>query len=47
VVEPHETGHPAEVSRLIADGETVLLDSGTTCLEIARLLHGRQESSAA
>ena len=32
----------AEVSRLIADGETVLLDSGTTCLEVARLLHGRQ-----
>jgi DeoR/GlpR family transcriptional regulator of sugar metabolism len=31
-----------EVSRLIADGETVLLDSGTTCLEVARLLHGRQ-----
>src|SRR3984957_1366994 len=32
----------AEVCRLIADGETVLLDSGTTCLEVARLLHGRQ-----
>lgn len=32
----------AEVSRLVADGETVLLDSGTTCLEVARLLHGRQ-----
>jgi DeoR family transcriptional regulator, fructose operon transcriptional repressor len=31
----------AEVCRLIADGETVLLDSGTTCLEVARLLHGR------
>jgi DeoR family fructose operon transcriptional repressor len=31
----------AEVSRLIADGETVLLDSGTTCLEAARLLRGR------
>jgi DeoR family transcriptional regulator, fructose operon transcriptional repressor len=31
----------AEASRLIADGETVLLDSGTTCLEAARLLHGR------
>ena len=31
----------AEVSRLIGDGETVLLDSGTTCLEVARLLHGR------
>ena len=32
----------AEVSRLIADGETVVLDSGTTCLEVARLLRGRQ-----
>ena len=32
----------SEVSRLIADGETVLLDSGTTCLEVARLLCGRQ-----
>jgi DeoR family fructose operon transcriptional repressor len=32
----------AEVARLIGDGETVLLDSGTTCLEVARLLHGRQ-----
>ncbi|MFE2102221.1 DeoR/GlpR family DNA-binding transcription regulator [Streptomyces sp. NPDC059468] len=31
----------AEVSSLIADGETVLLDSGTTCLEVARLLRGR------
>src|ERR1700677_2254414 len=31
----------AEVARLIADGETVLLDSGTTCLEVARLLCGR------
>jgi len=31
----------AEVGRLIADGESVLLDSGTTCLEVARLLHGR------
>jgi DeoR family transcriptional regulator, fructose operon transcriptional repressor len=31
-----------EVSMLIADGETVLLDSGTTCLEVARLLRGRQ-----
>jgi DeoR family transcriptional regulator, fructose operon transcriptional repressor len=31
----------AEVSRLIADGETVALDSGTTCLEVARQLHGR------
>ncbi len=32
----------AEVSSLIADGESVLLDSGTTCLEVARLLRGRQ-----
>jgi DeoR/GlpR family transcriptional regulator of sugar metabolism len=31
----------SEVSRLIADGETVLLDSGTTCLEVARVLRGR------
>ena len=31
----------AEVCRLIADGETVVLDSGTTCLEVARLLRGR------
>ncbi|MFI0898621.1 DeoR/GlpR family DNA-binding transcription regulator [Streptomyces sp. NPDC020983] len=31
----------AEVDSLIADGETVLLDSGTTCLEVARLLRGR------
>lgn len=31
----------AEVNSLIADGETVLLDSGTTCLEVARLLRGR------
>jgi DeoR family transcriptional regulator, fructose operon transcriptional repressor len=31
----------SEVSLLIADGETVLLDSGTTCLEVARLLCGR------
>ena len=31
----------AEVSSLIADGETVVLDSGTTCLEVARLLHQR------
>jgi DeoR/GlpR family transcriptional regulator of sugar metabolism len=30
-----------EVSSLIADGETVLLDSGTTCLEIAHLLRRR------
>jgi DeoR family transcriptional regulator, fructose operon transcriptional repressor len=32
----------SEVSRLIDDGETVLLDSGTTCLEVARLLRGRR-----
>ncbi len=32
----------AGVSRLIADGETVVLDSGTTCLEVARLLRGRR-----
>ncbi|MEY9934998.1 DeoR family fructose operon transcriptional repressor [Catenulispora sp. GP43] len=31
----------AEVCSLIADGETVVLDSGTTCLEVARLLHRR------
>ncbi|MER8071195.1 DeoR/GlpR family DNA-binding transcription regulator [Streptomyces sp. NPDC094034] len=31
----------AEVSSLIADGESVLLDSGTTCLEVAHLLRGR------
>lgn len=31
----------AEVSSLIADGESVLLDSGTTCLEVARLLRQR------
>ena len=31
----------AEVVSLIADGETVVLDSGTTCLEVARLLHQR------
>ncbi|GAA2411236.1 DeoR/GlpR family DNA-binding transcription regulator [Streptomyces viridochromogenes] len=28
----------AEVSSLVADGESVVLDSGTTCLEVARLL---------
>ncbi|MGW5770665.1 DeoR/GlpR family DNA-binding transcription regulator [Streptomyces longwoodensis] len=32
----------AEVVSLVSDGETVLLDSGTTCLEVARLLRGRQ-----
>ncbi|MER6560029.1 DeoR/GlpR family DNA-binding transcription regulator [Streptomyces sp. NPDC001027] len=31
----------AEVCALIADGESVLLDSGTTCLEVARLLRER------
>ncbi|WP_089106166.1 DeoR/GlpR family DNA-binding transcription regulator [Streptomyces hyaluromycini] len=31
----------AEVSSLITDGETVLLDSGTTCLEVARHLRQR------
>ncbi|QKW19026.1 DeoR/GlpR transcriptional regulator [Kitasatospora sp. NA04385] len=31
----------AGVSALIADGESVLLDSGTTCLEVARLLRER------
>jgi DeoR family transcriptional regulator, fructose operon transcriptional repressor len=32
----------AVVAGLVAEGETVLLDSGTTCLEVARLLRGRQ-----
>ncbi|MGW2822926.1 DeoR/GlpR family DNA-binding transcription regulator [Streptomyces sp. NPDC001443] len=31
----------AEVCALVADGESVLLDSGTTCLEVARLLRDR------
>lgn len=31
----------AEISALIADGESVVLDSGTTCLEVARLLRER------
>ncbi|MET8897419.1 DeoR/GlpR family DNA-binding transcription regulator [Streptomyces albogriseolus] len=31
----------AKVSALIADGESVVLDSGTTCLEVARLLRDR------
>ncbi|MGW6915946.1 DeoR/GlpR family DNA-binding transcription regulator [Kitasatospora sp. NPDC054939] len=31
----------AAISSLIADGETVVLDSGTTCLEVARLLRER------
>ena len=30
------------VAALIADGESVVLDSGTTCLEVARLLHDRR-----
>ncbi|GGM91024.1 DeoR family transcriptional regulator [Lentzea pudingi] len=30
------------VAGLIADGESVVLDSGTTCLEVARLLHDRR-----
>nr|WP_155074172.1 DeoR/GlpR family DNA-binding transcription regulator [Streptomyces taklimakanensis] len=32
----------AEVAELIADGESVVLDSGTTCLEVARALAGRR-----
>ncbi|MDT0437393.1 MULTISPECIES: DeoR/GlpR family DNA-binding transcription regulator [Streptomyces] len=32
----------AAVVDLIGDGETVVLDSGTTCLEVARLLRGRR-----
>ncbi|MFF9481682.1 DeoR/GlpR family DNA-binding transcription regulator [Streptomyces sp. NPDC014733] len=31
----------AEICALITDGESVLLDSGTTCLEVARLLRER------
>ncbi|MEU6389211.1 DeoR/GlpR family DNA-binding transcription regulator [Streptomyces sp. NPDC046939] len=31
----------AKISTLVADGESILLDSGTTCLEVARLLRGR------
>ncbi|MDG4863201.1 DeoR/GlpR family DNA-binding transcription regulator, partial [Streptomyces sp. T-3] len=31
-----------EVSALIADGESVVLDSGTTCLEVARVLAHRR-----
>ena len=30
------------VAALIADGEAVVIDSGTTCLEVARLLAGRR-----
>ncbi|GIH97897.1 DeoR/GlpR family DNA-binding transcription regulator [Planobispora siamensis] len=32
----------AEVAALLADGEAVLLDSGTTCLEIARVIRDRR-----
>jgi DeoR/GlpR family transcriptional regulator of sugar metabolism len=32
----------AEVAGLIADGESVVLDSGTTCLEVARALEHRR-----
>lgn len=32
----------AEVAAMIADGETVLVDSGTTCLEVARALQHRR-----
>jgi DeoR/GlpR family transcriptional regulator of sugar metabolism len=32
----------AEVADLIADGESVVLDSGTTCLEVARILAHRR-----
>jgi DeoR/GlpR family transcriptional regulator of sugar metabolism len=32
----------AEVATLIADGESVVLDSGTTCLEVARALQHRR-----
>jgi DeoR/GlpR family transcriptional regulator of sugar metabolism len=31
----------AAVAGMLADGETVVLDSGTTALEVARSLHGR------
>lgn len=31
----------AAAAELIRDGETIVLDSGTTALELARLLHGR------
>jgi DeoR/GlpR family transcriptional regulator of sugar metabolism len=31
----------AAISALVADGESVVLDSGTTCLEVARLLRER------
>src|SRR5690242_10558199 len=32
----------AEVATLVADGETVVVDSGTTCLEVARALERRR-----
>ncbi|MFJ1578048.1 MULTISPECIES: DeoR/GlpR family DNA-binding transcription regulator [unclassified Streptomyces] len=32
----------AEAARLIADGESVVIDSGTTCLEVARVLTDRR-----
>lgn len=32
----------SEVAGLIADGESVVLDSGTTCLEVARALEHRR-----
>lgn len=32
----------AEVAALIADGESVVIDSGTTCLEVARALRDRR-----
>ncbi|MEV6427763.1 DeoR/GlpR family DNA-binding transcription regulator [Nocardia sp. NPDC051463] len=32
----------AEVAELIADGESVVIDSGTTCLEVARVLEDRR-----
>ncbi|MET9904467.1 DeoR/GlpR family DNA-binding transcription regulator [Streptomyces sp. NPDC006446] len=32
----------AEAARLIADGESVVIDSGTTCLEVAHALKGRR-----
>ncbi|MEU3791101.1 DeoR/GlpR family DNA-binding transcription regulator [Streptomyces fructofermentans] len=32
----------AEVAELISDGESVVLDSGTTCLEVARALEHRR-----
>ena len=35
----------AEVAGLIADGEAVLIDSGTTCLEVARALAHRRLTS--